>query len=136
MKNKEEIIKKAWIDLRTKIPFGVCEISGYFHGYFCNGTEDIIEAFGVDIEKIDYDIDSDGVGKFRPKSLQGIETNNNWTKIESESDLPKDKTTQYSVCKDKKVFQSTVNCGTVINWYNIGKISHYQPIKKPEPPLH
>lgn len=72
----------------------------------------------------------------RPKTLKGIEDNNGWTKIESEDDLPTDKTTQYSACKDKKIFQSTVNCGTVKHWFNIGKITHYQPIKKQLEPLY
>jgi len=72
----------------------------------------------------------------RPKSLQGIENNNGWVKIESEADLPIDKSTQYSTCKEDKVFQSTINCGTVKHWFNIGKITHYQPITKPLKPIY
>ena len=64
------------------------------------------------------------------------EKNNGWIRIESESDLPTDKTTQYSASKEKKVFQSTINCGTVKHWFNIGKITHYQPIEKPQPPIY
>lgn len=77
----------------------------------------------------------DKVEYWRPKTLKGIENNNGWILIRSEEDLPKDKNTQYSVCKCKKVFQSTVNCGTVRHWFNISKITHYQPITKPNAPL-
>lgn len=36
---------------------------------------------------------------YRPNSLQGIETNNGWTRIESEADLPNEDG-YYEVCKD------------------------------------
>jgi len=68
--------------------------------------------------------------------IKATEDNNGWTKIETEDDLPKDKTTQYSTCRNKKVFQSTVNCSTVKYWFNEGKITHYQKIKKPLEPLY
>ena len=56
-----------------------------------------------DREKLAIEMESD---------LQEIEkelSQDKWIKIESEKDLPTDKTTQYSTCKDKKVFQSTIN---------------------------
>ena len=86
---KKEFIINAWIDLGIKAPFGICDQTGYYHGYFCNGVDDIEDEYGADITNlISYDIDISGVGKFRPKSLQGIEDNNGWTKIESDNDLP------------------------------------------------
>ncbi|EKT4545838.1 hypothetical protein AAIP58_000085 [Flavobacterium psychrophilum] len=87
---KKEIIIKAWVDLGIKTPFGICNNSGYFHGYFCNGLDEILDGFGIKENQIDYDLDFDGVGKFRPKSLIGIENNNGWIKIESIGDLPKE----------------------------------------------
>ena len=83
-----------------------------------------------DREKLAIEMESD---------LQEIEkelSQDKWIKIESENDLPTDKTTQYSTCKDKKVFQSTINCGTVKHWFYIGKITHYQPFIKPNPPTN
>ena len=83
-----------------------------------------------DREKLAIEMESD---------LQEIEkelSQDKWIKIESEKDLPTDKTTQYSTCKDKKVFQSTINCGTVKHWFYIGKITHYQPFIKPNPPTN
>ena len=88
---RKEIIIKAWINLNIETPFGICDKTGWVHGYFCNGIDDIINYYGDITDKIDYDIDMSGVGKFRPKSLQGIENNNGWIKIESEKDLPKEK---------------------------------------------
>ena len=75
---KKEIIIKAWMDLNIETPFGICDKTGWVHGYFCNGIDDIINDYGDITDKIDYDIDMSGVGKFRPKSLQGIENNNGW----------------------------------------------------------
>ena len=87
---RKEIIIKAWMDLNIETPFGICDKTGWVHGYFCNGIDDIINDYGDITDKIDYDIDMSGVGKFRPKSLRGIENNNGWIKIESIEDLPKE----------------------------------------------
>ena len=88
---RKEIIIKAWMDLNIETPFGICDKTGWVHGYFCNGIDDIINDYGDITDKIDYDIDMSGVGKFRPKSLRVIEDNNGWTKIESIEDLPNEK---------------------------------------------
>jgi hypothetical protein len=132
---KLETIIKAWADLDIKTPFGICNNTGYFISYCVNGIDDIISEYPTIKNKIDFEYSEYDLIKWRPKSLKGIENNNGWIKIETEADLPTDKTIQYSTCKDKKVFQSTVNCGTVKHWFNICKITHYQPIKKQEPPL-
>jgi hypothetical protein len=127
MENKQKAIQEAYGEHWETVKDYVDE-NGWCAYHFGEHTEYGIEPF-LDFETKDYKF-------WRPKSLKGIETNNGWIKIESEADLPKDKTTQYSVCKDKKVFQSTINCGTVKHWYNIGKITHYQPIIKPKPPIY
>ena len=80
---------------------------------------------------------------FRPKSLQGIENNEGWISINSEEDLPEN-TIKYHV----------IICGTLTTAYYRGsnrwivygndypkttekhKITHWQPITKPNPPLH
>lgn len=86
---KKEIIINAWIALGIKTPFGICDNTGYYHGYFCNGVDDIEAEYGAKIiDLINYDIDMSGIGKFRPKSLQGIENNNGWANINSTNDLP------------------------------------------------
>ena len=73
---------------------------------------------------------------FRPKSLQGIENNTGWIKIESEADLPKESwaywifrndnliTTLRDYVADKDYLKDEIN------------ITHYQPIEKPLKPLY
>jgi len=78
----------------------------------------------------------------RPKSLQGIENNNGWIKIESENDLPKEDCHCWIMDKEKGL-----QCG---KWkqapnellhkqacfYWMKKTTHYQPITKPQSPIY
>ena len=78
--------------------------------------------------------------KFRPKSLQGIETNNGW--IDSEKDLPEQGGEYHVVIKgklDKAVYVKSnrwlVNGNDYPKTTQTQGISHYQPIVKPKPPI-
>jgi hypothetical protein len=89
-------------------------------------------------ENIEY-LDFESSGKWRPKSLQGIENNLGWIKIESEDDLPKeDKKTAVWVI-DK---QGQIKCDIYHNnWENqtkwfIETFTHYKIIDIPKPPLY
>ncbi|MDV3674470.1 hypothetical protein CMU30_13895 [Elizabethkingia anophelis] len=78
----------------------------------------------------------------RPKSLSGIETNNSWTRIESEEDLPKDdyfgdlfevgfldESGFFHHDKKRCSFKS-------LKWmYEKKLITHYQLVEKPKPPI-
>lgn len=66
----------------------------------------------------------------RPIELKGIENNNGWIKIESENDLPKDGWHWTLSIVENEPFE------THYEDINIGYHTHYQPITKPEPPLH
>lgn len=78
---------------------------------------------------------------WRPKSLDGIETNNGWTSILSEKDLPKeydyfhlklqsgDEIIAYN-SMHRRLF---VDCDDEIEYRFI---THYAPIEKKLPPLH
>lgn len=87
-----------------------------------------------EIETSDY-----GVGtSWRPKSLQGIENNNGWIKIESENDLPKETIDVFWMDKTQGII-----CGKyyAINDYDnikflIENATHYQPITKPQSPIY
>lgn len=73
----------------------------------------------------------------RPKSLQGIEDNNGWIKIESEDDLPKENNEYYWTIteNDKDIKERWFN--KFFNEYEgEGKVTHYQPIIKPKPPIY
>lgn len=139
MKTKEQVIIKAWIELDIKTPFGICDKTGWYRGYFSNGIDDITNEFGDIVDLIDYDIDMSGIGKFRPKSLQGIETNNNWIKIESEKDLPEQGSYEYKVGTmiNSKFYLSggVYDIKEVNQSWDEDKITHYQKITKPEPPI-
>ncbi len=80
---------------------------------------------------------------WRPISLQGIENNNSWIKIESEDDLPK----EIINCWVKTIKNGIINTVVLYNCY--GKVftdgiinqkwsefTHYQPIIKPSSPIY
>ena len=72
---------------------------------------------------------------FRPKSLQGIENNNGWVKIESEADLPNNEKVWIYTSNNRVLISSKA----VLNWVlknPDNKITHYQPIEKPKPPIY
>ena len=75
----------------------------------------------------------------RPKSLQGIENNNGWIKIENEDDLPKNDMYVHII------FNKKANIAFLCNgeFYNLNKVkyykegvTHYQPIEKPKLPIY
>jgi len=93
---------------------------------------------------------------YRPKSLQGIENNNGWIKIESEYDLPKESIDchyrlfvsetysnagEYILSGRFRVKSSLTNstnfftCDDMIRSY-FPRVTHYQPIQKPQPPIY
>lgn len=86
-----------------------------------------------------------GLDWFRPKSLDGIDNNNGWIKIESEDDLPKDGSwAEYHVYARDGVFINNENIGIDSYWYMddnkikewLDDYTHYQPIQKPKPPIY
>ena len=110
---KQEAIKKAYGEYYIH-----SDINGWMRfGMYCP----------TDLGIENYD-DMDGF--WRCKSLQGIENNNGWIRIESEADLPKEG--NYFVAKNKTVIETSYfmpdNDFSLIEWRNI---THYQPIEKP-----
>lgn len=80
-------------------------------------------------------------GYWRPKSLNGIEENNGWIKIESESDLPKELEKIYFIIKG---YEERICIGYYCHdlfWdlnedYSKQIVTHYQPIQKPLLPIY
>jgi len=73
----------------------------------------------------------------RPKSLEGIENNKGWIKINSESDLPKEIGNYDIFTKENELsvgFYSEEN--NPIKKYWIDNITHWQPSLKREIPLY
>ena len=84
-----------------------------------------------------------GIGtSWRPKSLQGIENNNGWLKIESEDDLPKDLTKCHFIIRGYENNNYIGHYYDGLFWnshneaYSWQVVSHYQPIEKPKPAIY
>ncbi len=132
---KEEVIKEAWgvhysIDIdengyRTYTEFQVIHLNQWVGDSWEKGFNEILKIHWV-----------------RPKSLQGIENNNGWIKIESEDDLPKDEENlDYWVMEDEQIVHAKFMPESK-RWYcdidlNLRLFpSHYQPMVKPKPPIY
>ena len=75
-------------------------------------------------------------GFWRCKSLQGIENNKGWIRIESKDDLPKEEGNYFIVRSNNEVGTSYFipnNDFSAIDWRDI---THYQPIEKPKLPIY
>lgn len=71
--------------------------------------------------------------KWRPKTLQGIENNNGWIKIESDDDLPKDENSFWVVTDDEEIVEMEY-FPKYKSFTELG-VTHYQRIEKPKPPI-
>lgn len=132
---KEEVIKESWgIHLDKMDKRGqeqALEDNGYCHKNYVNSEIDF------EIESLPFP-DNEFI---RPKSLKGIENNNGWIKIESEADLPKEEKDYWVVDSDGEVFICFFDTDYkafkgYFHYDQNGKITHYQPIEKPKPPLY
>ena len=128
---KQEAIKKAYGEYWEAVKDFVDE----------NGWIDFLE----DIQRIMYFFhDSDNIEVFkstwRPKSLQGIENNNGWIKIESEDDLPKEGMHEV-ILLDEECMEGYRNYDVIV-FYEVNsrfrkkEISHYKPIEKSKMPIY
>jgi len=94
-----------------------------------NGLSIINESYYPNIEWM-----NKGFGYNKPKSLQGIENNNGWIKIETEDDLPMQDCDVFAIINGvikQRRFQLDISH----LWIN-QTITHYQPITKPQPPIY
>lgn len=134
---KEEKIKEFWGVVDSEIS----DDGWLYYGYACNGWDDVenwLKENKFDTNKNNYDMiydecdNGDLIGiQIRPKSLNGIENNNGWLKLENESDRYPDE--DVWVCNyngNKKAFMH--DAMEVIP----DKYTHYQPLEKPKSPLH
>ena len=140
--SKKEVIKKAWGvyfehfgEHATKYALennGYCSVPSFTLGL-------ILRKYGEEWLETDKDL------KRRPKSLQGIENNNGWIKIESKDDLPKEEIDVHFIFTEYKGEEGRFQTYGV--WDNnlksfysgalkINNVTHYQPIIKPKPPIY
>ena len=141
---KQETIAKAWGDYFKELKHFINDDGWFDKNSFYNNefSFKIYENINIDfIHKEDF---------MRPKSLAGIENNNGWIKIESEEDLPKDDEFKfnetflvYYCCKgcSNMIFKGSIDKYTlkfrdITNKLEKEKVTHYQPIVKPESPIY
>lgn len=72
---------------------------------------------------------------FRPKSLQGIEDNNGWIKIESEKDLPAHGYYEVILLNSGKQSRAILDNEFYII-FQMKRYSHYQPIVEFKKPIY
>lgn len=129
MKTKEEVIREAWGDnYNDQINKNGWLTVGFNYEYNHNDFDTIRYLDCVEI---------------RPKSLQGIESNNGWIRIESKKDLPKKSCPvfikDFTGCISEipyyyfKEYKSFKGQNTLLKWEDV--IS-YSPIFKPKNPLY
>lgn len=122
---KEEKIKEAycehWEDLHPQAKKSALENNGWIASIIEHAPK-----------KIDLEFNK---MTFRPKSLQRIENNNGWIKIEREEDFPKE-SDDYHICIENKDL-SIAYFDKHDGWFiACPEITHYQPITKPKPPIY
>lgn len=124
MKSKQEVIQEAWGELYALNKSNINE-DGFHYGLWVNSVNGKVPL---------KDYITDGDGMYAPKSLSGIETNNGWIRIDSETDLPK-KQGNYWACINGEIQSVWFEPCELYNdmWRNV---THYQPIIKPEFPIY
>ena len=125
---KHEKIQEAYGELFTSCEKYIDE-NGWLN--WCHKKASLIKY--MDVSEIDFD----GI-KQRPKSLQGIENNNGWTKIESEDDLPKTDLECYVTNNIGRIQFGEFEAETQRFFVNDTRTfpTHYIPVVKPIFPIY
>lgn len=149
MERQEEVIKEAWRECYD-------EVKPYIDK---NGWLKITDKKDNNISdnllKLLLDV-TESPRRIRPKSLQGIENNNGWTKILSEADLPIEDIDCFYIIEIPSHYSNAgrkINIGcfkfnknivsgqekyfTVDNFFfhRYPFVTHYAPIEKKQPPI-
>ncbi|WP_430611514.1 hypothetical protein [Flavobacterium sp. JP2137] len=131
MKTKQEVIREAWGLLFDELPISAKHIAIRNDGFISQYFKSRFDNSGIEFENT-YSYGNE----FRPKSLQGIENNEGWISIKSEEDLPKETGCYHVINKKGRYFRKNYLLHMKNNKENWRNITHYQPITKPNLPLH
>lgn len=127
LESKQDAIKKAYGEHWDKVKDYVDE----------NGWASYpnVQQHDYDFGKLEF---KDGCTFLRPESLQGIENNNGWIKIESDDDIPKNDMYVHIVF-NKKMNIAFLCDGEFFapnkEKYNKKGVTHYQPIETKKQPI-
>ena len=130
---KEEAIRKAYGDYWEQVKDKVDKYGRLTYKQcwdIWNGDDAESHFYKVILEDKTIELRNDYEGYYQPKSLQGIETNNGWVRIESEEDYPNPG--QYWVIDDDGDMFIT-DMGFFEDMFDWCAIRYYQPIIKPKP---
>lgn len=133
--NKEELIKKTYVDLIGEEDYKSIENyinkkDGFLKGGIgCRDHSRIYNMLFDSCHRFNDDI--------RPNSLMGVEDNNGWTKIESKEDLP-DHGGAINIVVNGHI---KTNCnfipsrGVFFKYGDVDNVTHWKNVKKEEMPL-
>ena len=128
--SKEEKIKSAWNDLLN----GIAEYS-YVECYLSMNGWLPMNLLSQNIRlKLAGALESKFVlnGDFiRPISLTGVETNNGWTKVNSEADFPLDKKSRYWIANENGIFDFFGTYETIEAKFKNKTLTHYKKLEEP-----
>ena len=124
---KEEKIKEAWGLAYDEVKHLLTD-NGYIR------SVDLAH-IRLNLSSYNLDLNYNDIGA-RPKSLQGIENNNGWIKIESESDLPKETGCYHVINKKGRYFRKNFLKHLNNHQEKWKIITHYQPIEKLKSPIY
>jgi len=124
MKTKEDVIKEAYGEYWEEIKTATCNSTGWV-------MSDYFDCRDYDIE---VDIDDENY-LWRAKSLQGVEKNNGWIKIESEADLPTKEQLYWLSSEKGFIKDSLFPLSSIKIKYINGTCTHYQPVQTPNDPV-
>jgi hypothetical protein len=127
---KQEVIKNAYGEF-----YEICEPDE-------NGWSIIWESvlfYELEEAKIEIEyLEFNSSNIWRPKTLSGIETNNNWIRIEEDgSNLPDiDSKDEFWICIENVFFDWISNARQIHVKFDNRTITHYQQIIKPNLPIY
>lgn len=140
---KEKAIREAYGEYWDKLKEFIDE-NGYINDDDAYGTlwEKVVDGrihgriYHIEVDIIDRGVYDD----MRPKLLSGINNNNGWHKIKTESDLPTTRSRDdvFLVGKDGIIATGSTYLLTSkeIRDFWVCNLTHYQTIIKPQPPIY
>lgn len=122
---KEERIQEAygeyWNELNNQSKECAFKNEGWVASILNNPPTDI----DIDFESFSY----------RPKSLQGIEDNNGWVKIEDKQITKFNDSFDIVFTNKGNIYTYATYCN-FSSIYELEKVTHFQQITKPQPPIY
>lgn len=131
---KQEAIRKAYGELYEVMKENINHTTG---SYLIESTHFYDKDNFYKRELFDVREYSESLLVITPKSLQGIENNNGWIRIESEEDLPLlEDESEFWISNNNGIFDFIASSLQVQRKWENKTLTHYQPIVKPEKPIY